>query len=190
MLQLGFSQSKSDYSLFTKGKDQSFVVLLVYVDDIVIASPSIAVITIVKQQLQSYFKLNDLGVLHYFLGLEIACSKASIFLSQQKYTLSLLEDTGFLSFKPAKQTMDCNIMLNFADSDPLPDSSQYHRLVGWLLYLILSWPDICFAVNRLSQFVSQPRTPYLDASLFEGDPWPRAFILLQVCTQPHNLRRC
>ena len=82
MLQLGFLQSKSDYSLFTKGKDQSFVALLVYVDDMIIAGPSTAVITAVKQQLQNHFKLKDLGVLHYFLGLEIARSKPGIFICQ------------------------------------------------------------------------------------------------------------
>ena len=129
MLQLGFSQSKSDYSLFTKGKDQSIVALLVYVDDIIIARSSSIAIANVKQQLQTHFKLKDLGILHYFLGLEIACSKAGIFLSQRKYTLPLLKDTIFLGCKPAELLIDYNIKLNSIDSDPLPDSSQYRRLV-------------------------------------------------------------
>lgn len=81
MVSLGFVQSKNYYSLFTKGHEQSFIALLVYVDDIIIASSSQQAIDALKAQLQSHFKLKDLGSLHYFLGLEIARSNFGIFLS-------------------------------------------------------------------------------------------------------------
>ena len=158
---LCFTQSKCDYSLFTKGCDSSFVALLVYVDDIVIASPSSSIIATVKTQLQSAFKLKDLGPLKYFLGLEVARSAKGIFLSQRKYILSLLEDSGFIGSKPASVPMDPNLKLTATDGDPLPDSSQYRRLIGRLLYLTISRPDITFAVNKLSQFMSNPLTPHL-----------------------------
>ena len=112
MLSLGFQPSKNDYSLFTKGGAQSFITLLVYVDDIIIASSSTQAIESLKQQLQAFFKLKDLGSLHYFLGLEITRSNSGIFLSQRKYTLSLLEDTGFLGYKPTNLLMDPNLKLN------------------------------------------------------------------------------
>ena len=104
LLQHGFSQSKSDYSLFHKGKGVSLVVLLVYVaymDNIILASLTIFALIAIKSALQSLFKLKDLGSLKYFLGLEIAKSSFGIFLSQRKYTLSLLDDTGFLASKTA-----------------------------------------------------------------------------------------
>ncbi|XP_057418208.1 uncharacterized protein LOC130712389 [Lotus japonicus] len=99
----------------------------------------------------------------YFFGLEIARSKAGIFLNQRKYTLSLLEDTGFLGAQPTTLPMQPHLKLNSNDGDLLPDATQYRRLVGRLLYLTLSRPDITFCVHKLSQFLSQPRTSHLDA---------------------------
>lgn len=72
LLQLGFTQCKSDYSLFTQGSGLTFVALLVYVDDIIITGPSDSIIQSLKQLLSAQFNLRDLGCLKYFLGLEIA----------------------------------------------------------------------------------------------------------------------
>ncbi|XP_061366238.1 uncharacterized mitochondrial protein AtMg00810-like [Gastrolobium bilobum] len=164
LLQHGFAQSKSDYSLFTKGAGSSFVALLVYVDDIIITGPDPAVVTSLKSFLHTHFKLKDLGNLKYFLGLEIARAQKGIFLSQRHYTLQLLEDTGFLACKPASVPMDPRLQLNAKDGELLTDPSQFRRLIGRLLYLTLSRPDITFAVHKLSQFMSQPRTTHLQAA--------------------------
>ena len=74
------------------------VVLLVYVDDIILAGADLDAISHVKAMLHSLFKLKDLGTLKYFIGLEIASAKG-ICLSQRKYTLSLFDDTGFFGFQ-------------------------------------------------------------------------------------------
>ena len=161
ILKFGFTQSKCDYSLFTKGSGSSFIALLVCVDDIVITGPSHDLITALKCFISSQFKLKDLESLKYFLGLEIARSSTGIVLSQRHYALQILEDTGFLACKTATVPMDPKVQLNSTDGVPLTDSSQYRRLVGRLLYLTLSRPDIMFAVHRLSQFVSKPRTSYI-----------------------------
>ena len=163
IINAGFTQSKSDYSLFYTGSGDSYVALLVYVDDIIITSKDPAAITNVQLSLQNLFKLKVLGNLKYFLGLEIASSKEGICLSQRNYTLSLLEDTGFADSKPASLPMDPNLKLNTVDGEPLPDDGQYRRMIGRLLYLTISRPDIAFAVNKLSQYMSAPRSPHLDA---------------------------
>ena len=139
---------------------------MVYVDDIVITSPSSSLIDSLKSFFYTQFKLKDLGNLKYFLGLEIAQSSKGILLSQRHYALQLLEDTGFLGSKPAHLPMDPNVSLNVHDGDPLSssDHSQYRRLIGRLLYLTLFRPDITFVVHRFSQFVSQPRVPHLKAA--------------------------
>ncbi|XP_022899321.1 uncharacterized protein LOC111412620 [Olea europaea var. sylvestris] len=160
----GFTQSKSDYSLFTKGTGNAFIALLVYVDDILITSSSQLEINQLKWFLHSHFKLKDLGNLKYFLRLEIARSKKGIFLSQRQYTLQLLEDTGFLASKPAALPMDPKLKLSSYEGDLIVDASMYRKLTGRLLYLTISRPDITFAVHKLSQFVSQPRQPHLDAA--------------------------
>ena len=81
LITFGFSQSKSDYSLFTKGSGSLFVALLVYVDDIIITGHSSSVLDSLKHFLHSQFKLKDLGSFKYFLGLEIARSAHGLFLS-------------------------------------------------------------------------------------------------------------
>ena len=138
--------------------------LLVYVNAIIITGPSLQSLDKLKVFLHSQFKLKDLGILKYFLGLEIARSSTGIVFSRRHYTLQLLEDTGFLASKPGSVPMDPKLQLNANDGDLLDDASQYRRLMGRFLYLTLSRPDITFAVHKLNQFLSKPRQPHLKAA--------------------------
>ncbi|XP_022861718.1 uncharacterized protein LOC111382079 [Olea europaea var. sylvestris] len=160
----GLKQSKSDYSLFTKGSGNTFIALLVYVDDILITGCNQLEITSFKSLLHSQFKLKDLGNLKYFLGLEITRSKKGIFFITKKYALQLLEDSGFLACKPAMLLMDPKLKLSSLEGDLVLDTSMYRKLIGRLLYLTISRPDITYAVHKLSQFVSWPRKPHLDVA--------------------------
>ena len=126
----GFTQSKSDYSLFTYGFGANLVILLLYVEDIILASLSSTKLSHVQQLLQSLCKLKVLGDLKFFLGLEIARSPQGICLSQRKYTLSILEDTGFLDCQPATLPVEPNVHLNAAGGELLSDSSVYCKLIG------------------------------------------------------------
>jgi len=99
----------------------------------------------------------DMGRPKYFLGIEIAHQKHSIFLSQRKYVLDLLEETGFLGCKPASTPMEANVDLWFDDSHPLDDPRRYRRLIGKLIYLTVTRPDITFTVGVLSRFMHEPR---------------------------------
>lgn len=84
-------------------------------------------------------------------------------LSQHHYTLQLLEDTGYLACKPTNVPMDPKLRLTATEGELLPDITHYRRLVGKLLYLTLSHPDIMFAFHKLTQFLAQPRLPHLKA---------------------------
>ena len=163
LVQLGFKQSKADYSLFTRQKGHCFMVLLIYVDDVLIACNDKEEVDQFKVLLDQKFKLKDLGDLKYFLGLEIARSDKGISMCQRKYTLEVLSDAGLLGCKPAKTPMEQNVRLSKYEGEELKDPSAYRRLVGRLLYLTISRPDITFAVHRLSQYMSKPRKPHLDA---------------------------
>lgn len=99
----------------------------------------------------------------YFLGLEISTSNKGIYLYQQKYSLQLLTDTGYLNYKPLSTPMDHNIKLTDSDGDALEDISQHRIFIGRLMYLTISRLDIAFAVNKRSQFMSAPRSPHLQA---------------------------
>lgn len=73
----------------------------------------------------------------------------------------MLEDTGFLASKPSFTPMDANVKLTREDGELLDDSSQYRRIIGKLLYLTITMPDLTYSVNYLSQFMSNPRTSHL-----------------------------
>ncbi|XP_065624186.1 uncharacterized mitochondrial protein AtMg00810-like [Quercus suber] len=160
----GFVQSKADYSVFTRVKGGSMIIILVYVDDIFIASNDVDAVNVFKQFLDSKFKLKDLGTLKYFLGLEVARTANGISLCQRKYTLELLSDAGMLACKPANIPMDQSARFRNSVGDAVLDASLYRRLIGRLLYLTLTRPDICYSVHKLSQFMSSPRVPHLQAA--------------------------
>ena len=149
-MSLGYKQSKSDYSLFISSSGENLVVLLVYVDDIIVASVSESRIQSTRQQLEKIFKLKVLGDLWYFLGLEIAKSPTRILLSQHKYTINLLENVSFIDCKPELLPMEPKLLLSADGGDPVVDPSLYRRIIGRLMYLTISRPDICYAVNKLS----------------------------------------
>ncbi|RVW14961.1 Retrovirus-related Pol polyprotein from transposon TNT 1-94 [Vitis vinifera] len=159
-----FVQSKADYSLFTSRKGKSFTTLLIYVDDILITGNDVNAIVALKQFLHSHFRIKDLGDLKYFLGIEVSRSKKGISISQRKYTLEILKDGGFLGAKPVNFPMEQNTKLSDS-GELLKDPSQYRRLVGRLIYLTITRPDITYSVHVLSRFMHAPRRPHMEAAL-------------------------
>jgi len=151
----GFTQSKADYSLFTRAQASSFIAfnLLVYVDDIVIASDNVAAISDLTQFLHSVFNLKDLGPLKFFLGIKVACSAKRISIFQRRYALEILKDSGVLG--------DLNLKLSQGDGELIDDLSSYRRLVGRLVYLTITRPDLSYLVQLLSQFMDSPRKPHI-----------------------------
>ncbi|GKC49516.1 ribonuclease H-like domain-containing protein, partial [Tanacetum coccineum] len=164
----GFVQSKFDYSLFTKNSDNVCIILLVYVDDIVVTRNNLNEIKKFKQFLKSKFQIKDLGKLKYFLGIEVLDNKDGICLSQRKYCLELLHEFGLLAAKHVDTHFPENATLNHIESDDdhlLVNVSNYQRLVGKLIYLTNTRPDIAYVVYCLSQYMHSPLNSYLDAAL-------------------------
>ncbi|KAM2129542.1 hypothetical protein ACFX1R_009206 [Malus domestica] len=160
----GYVQSKSDYSLFTRKQGKSFTALLIYVDDILITGNDSSTIDALKQFLNGRFKIKDLGDLKYFLGIEVSRSKKGIFISQRKYALEILKDGGLLGARPVDFPMEQNLKLS-NNGAILKDPAKYRRLVGRLIYLTITRPDITYSVHVLSRFMHEPRTPHMEAAL-------------------------
>ncbi|XP_034680533.1 uncharacterized mitochondrial protein AtMg00810-like [Vitis riparia] len=158
----GFHQSRVDYSLFTKISGNSFTAVLIYVDDMIIIGNDENVIAALKESLHTKFCIKDLGQLRYFLGIEVARSTDGISISQRKHTLDILDVTGLLGAKPLSTPMEENNKLLPTVGDLLKNPSTYRRLVGQLIYLTITRPEISYSVHILSQIMQEPRKPHLD----------------------------
>jgi len=159
-----YTQSQSDHSLFIKNTDTSFTVLLVYVNDVIIAGNSMLEFHNIKSILHSAFKIKDFGQLKYFLGLEVAHSSKGISLCQRKYYIDLLTDTGQLASKPVSTPSEPACKLHQDTSAPYTDVASYKRLVVRFIYLTNTRPDITFATQQLSQFLSSPTEKHFNAA--------------------------
>ncbi|XP_017972747.1 PREDICTED: uncharacterized mitochondrial protein AtMg00810-like [Theobroma cacao] len=148
-----------------KTNSGDFVAILVYADDILIGSNSAQIASNVKGFFSSQFKLKDLGKVKFFLGLEIAQSPEGISICQRKYILDLLEEHGLLGSKPVSTPIDYNYKLSKTkDGQELHDATKYKQLVGKLLYLTFTRPDISYAVQVLSQFMDKPSNEHFMAA--------------------------
>ncbi|XP_019058891.1 PREDICTED: uncharacterized protein LOC109116981 [Tarenaya hassleriana] len=150
-----FSRSESDHSLFIKKTSSGIIVLLIYVDDIIITGNDTVGIADTKRFLHNTFEIKDLGELKYFLGIEVLRSPTGIFLSQRKYILDLLQETGKLGAKPAKTPLEDNYKEQ-REGELYADDEQYRRVVGKLIYLTITRPDLCFPVKQVSQWMHAP----------------------------------
>ncbi|XP_072058229.1 uncharacterized mitochondrial protein AtMg00810-like [Arachis hypogaea] len=143
----------------------SLAIIIVYVDDLVLSGDNLFEIEAIKRALDAECSIKDLGRLKYFFGMKVARSSKGITLYQRKYTLDLLEEYGMLEAKPASVPMLYNGKLSKESGTRLPDPLQYRRLLGQLLYLTNTRPDITFAVEKLSQFLDCATDDYYKAPL-------------------------
>lgn len=162
--EIGFRRSTFDHSLFLKRENNCTTILIVYVDDIVLTGDNEDEIQKTKAFLGRAFDIKDLGNLRYFLGIEVARSKKGIFISQRKYALDVLKDTGMLGTRPADSPIEYNHGLHEKESDFLDDPGRFQRLVGRLIYLTVTRPDISYAVSIISQFMHKPCKHHLEAA--------------------------
>jgi Reverse transcriptase (RNA-dependent DNA polymerase) len=158
-----FKVSSMDHSLFVKHNHEHTTIVLVYVGDIIITGNNKKQIKEIKNQLRENFDIKDLGHLKFILGIEIAYSQESLFLSQRKYILELLKEIKKLGCKSVPTPFDSKNKLNIEDDKSLEDISQYQRFVGKLIYLTVTRPDITYAVSQISQYMHVPRTSHMEA---------------------------
>ncbi|CAL5413180.1 unnamed protein product [Camellia sinensis] len=159
----GFSSSAYDSTIFIRKTERGIILLLLYVDDMIITGNDTVGISSLKQFLSRQFEMKDLGLLSYFLGLEISHDPSGYFLSQAKYTSDLLARAGLTDFKTASTLVDLQTRLTPLDGHMLSNATLYRQLVGSLVYLTVTRPDIAYAVHIVSQFMTIPRSPHYDA---------------------------
>jgi hypothetical protein len=131
------------------------VILLLYVDDLFLTGVEKCIIDC-KKKLTAEFEMKYLGLMHYFLGLEVWQSPEKIFLNQWKYAVEILKRFDMLECKSMNTPMEAKLKLMVDTSSKLVDVTLYRQIVGSLIYLMNTRLDICFVVNTLSQYLVEP----------------------------------
>uniref|UniRef100_A0A2N9FTI1 CCHC-type domain-containing protein n=1 Tax=Fagus sylvatica TaxID=28930 RepID=A0A2N9FTI1_FAGSY len=150
--QFGFSSSSHDTALFIRRSDKGMILLLLYVDDMIITGDDHSGISDFKLFLHQQFEMKDLGHLSYFLGLEVSSDSTGYYLSQAKYASDLLSRAGLTDTKVVSTPLEMNARLTPLDGTPLSDATLYRQLVGSLVYLTVTRPDIAHAVHLGTMF--------------------------------------
>ena len=156
LLSLGFESSYADSSLFVKHVGSEVIILLLYVDDIILTGSCDDLVQSVITQLTQEFDMKDLGLLHFFLGLQIDYKPHGLFVHQTKYISEILQKANMADCKPCLTPCHPNQKLLNHGSPSFSNPSYYRSIVGALQYLTFTRPDIAFSVNQVCQFMHFP----------------------------------
>ena len=159
-LHLGYMASHYNSALFFRCTDKDTILLLLYVDDMIITGDDLNGIQELNDFLSQQFEIKDLGHLSYFLGFEITYSTDEFYITQAKYASELLSRAGLTDSEIVDTPVELNAHFTPSGGKPLSNPSLYRRLVGSLVYLTVTRPDIFYAVHQVSQYLSAPQSTH------------------------------
>jgi hypothetical protein len=161
--QLSFESSLSEHALYMHGKGQTRIILGVYVDDLIITGADAEEIAKFKREMMDKFCMSDLGLLHFYLGIEVHQDGSGIMLTQEGYASKLLERAGMAECNSTLVPMEPRLKLSKDSKAPATDATFYRSVVGCLRYLVHTRPDITFDAGYVSRFMEAPTTEHLAA---------------------------
>ncbi|KAL4366735.1 hypothetical protein GQ457_05G021070 [Hibiscus cannabinus] len=163
LVEKGFSKGKVDTTLFIKNDGKDILVVQIYVDDIIFGSTNELLCQDFAKLMQGEFEMSMMGELSFFLGLQIKQRNDGIFINQAKYIKEKLKKFGFENVKPQATPMSSSIKLDKDEKGKCVDSKLYRSMIGSLLYLTASRPDIMFSVCLCARFQANPKESHLKA---------------------------
>ncbi|GKA23949.1 putative ribonuclease H-like domain-containing protein [Tanacetum coccineum] len=163
LLKHGYRRGAIDKTLFIKKDRRDIMLVQVYVDDIIFGSTKSSMVKDFEDLMQKEFKMSSMGELTFFLGLQVKQSNAGIFLSQDKYVKDILNKFDFRTIKPASTPIEAHKSLGKDEEGEEVDVHLYRSMIGCLMYLTASRPDIMFAVCLCARFQVTPKVSHLHA---------------------------
>lgn len=148
----GYNKSSSNSNLYIKVRSGQITLVTLYVDDLIITGNTSSMIEGVKEDQKQNFEMSDLGLLHYSLGVEVWERLGQIFMSQAKYTWEILKRFRMEDCKPTPTPMETGVKLLANDEKKPVDGTLFRQLVGSLIYLTTTRPDIIFAMGVISRY--------------------------------------
>jgi len=161
----GFTSSLNDYSLFFKSTGAFITVIAVYVDDILLTGNHEKEIVEIKSFLDLEFRIKDLGIVSYFLGMEILHEPGGLVVTQRKFANDLLDEYDSAEHRSVSTPLNPTLKLSSDCGEPLQNPTIYRRLLGKLNFLTHTRPYLSYAVQTLSQYMQSPKQGHLQAAL-------------------------
>lgn len=160
---IGFERCSHDQAVYTRNKKGCLLIVGVYVDDLIVTGSSEREISEFKEQMMKEFEMSDLGLLAYYLGIEVSQKKEGVLLKQTTYAKRILEEFGMNECNPTACPMDPKLKLEKdEDGEPI-DPTQFRRIVGSLRYLTHTRPDLSFSVGLISRHMQKPTSLHQSA---------------------------
>ena len=157
-----FKRSASEPTLYTRADSEgNQLIVSIYVDDIVYTGSSDRLMDEFKKEMMLRYEMTDLGLLHHFLGMGVIQSDQGIVIHQSKYARSLLVKFGLADCKPVSIPLATGERLRKEDGSELADANVYRKIVGSLLYLTATRPDLMYSASLLSRFMSCPTKKHM-----------------------------
>jgi hypothetical protein len=147
LLSLNFKRCISKHGMYTRGNTKCRPVVGVYVDDLIITGSIMQVLNSFKKEMCRSFKMSDLDVLSYYLGVEVQQSRDGITIYQGAYARKILEAAGLEESNPSRTPMEPRLQLSRIGDTPAVDSTIYRSVVGSLCYLVNTRPDLAYSVS-------------------------------------------
>ncbi|GJU31857.1 putative ribonuclease H-like domain-containing protein [Tanacetum coccineum] len=163
LLDNGFHRGQIDKTLFIKRHKDDILLVQVYVDDIIFGSTKKQMSNEFETLMHDKFQMSSMGELSFFLGLQVKQKSDGIFISQDKYVAEILKKFDFASVKTASTPMETNKALIKDEEAEDVDVHLYRSMIGSLMYLTASRPDIMFAVCAYARFQVTPKTSHFNA---------------------------
>nr|GEU81479.1 zinc finger, CCHC-type [Tanacetum cinerariifolium] len=160
---LDFKGCNLEQAVYTKRSKTSTLIVGVYVDDLIITGTPRKEIDVFKSQMKEKFEMSDLGLLAYYLGIEVTQTGGEITIKQTSYITKILKETYMMDSNDAKIPMDPDTMLVKADDENSVDTTYYRSLIGSLRYLLHTRPDLSYSLGLLSRFMQGPKEHPLKA---------------------------
>jgi hypothetical protein len=160
---MGFGQSPHEAAIYRRGNGGNTLLVDAYVDDLVITGTKDAEVVAFKEEMKATFQMSDLGLLFFYLGIEVHQGDSGITLQQTAYAKRVVELAGLTNCNPALTPMEERLKLSRDSTTEEVDATQYQRLVGSLRYLTHTRPDLTFFIVYVSRFMQRPTMEHQQA---------------------------
>ncbi|KAJ9565938.1 hypothetical protein OSB04_001904 [Centaurea solstitialis] len=161
--EMGFQRCLHESAVYTKVSRGEYIIVAVYVDDLFVTGTCHEITSQFKSMMSSKFEMSDLGLLTYYLGIEVSQENDCVTIKQASYDVKILKEAGMEEYNVAQCPMEPGLKLSKAEDEPEVEATHYRRVVGCLRYLLHTRPDLAYSVGVVSRYMQSPRESHARA---------------------------